>query len=175
MLVNNQINFPPVLTDKTFQKNKKHVCFKHLSIYHKTKFSLVRDGRNHIAFKALPCPWNNRSNPFAPITLSYRMVRAKTHLIPPENQGLIALCLRSNTRVFLFKPFFNRYRASLKCFSNRFLRCKPPLGQISPNLPFGSTHSKTLFDQSPDCFTSPKVERKLQLVRETALNREDDL
>src|SRR4030042_1298286 len=151
MLVNNQINFPSVVSDKTFQKHKKHVCCKFFPKHHKTKFSLVCDGRNHIASKALTRPWNNRSNPFTPVTLSNGMVRAKTHLISPKNQGFITLCLRSDTWVFLFKPSFNRYRIPLKRFSNWFLRCKSPMGQISANLPFGSPHSKTWFDQSADC------------------------
>ena len=123
----------------------------------------VRQSRQYVATKPLPCPGNRRRLALGRIGAPGLMVRAHAHPIGPVDQGPFPLGRCPDRGILLLQPSLDRRVVSLIGAAHRFLRREAPPGQIPAHCALRHPHLELALNQLAHGPGRPQDERQFEL------------
>lgn len=164
MPIHNQKNFSFGMANQSAEKSCKNGGGEPLFKDHERQLTPIRDCRNHITPKSLPCPQNDWGLPASSPRSSCLMIRPHPHFVAPKDRRSFLFGTNTNGWIFLFQPLAHFCWVLLVSSAKRFLRRKTPLLKITPHRPNRQRYSKFSNDQLLHRFPSPQNKRHLELI-----------
>lgn len=174
MLVDNEKDFAPSMTNKTLQEQDKHEYREILVENHECQFSAIGNRRNQVATEALSSSWNDRCFSSSSVGGASLMVGPHPHLVAPVDRCSLSPCVGSDGWILLPQPLPHCPRIPLVGTPQGFLWSETPAFEVSPYRPNRKPNAKSASDQISYCFAGPECKRQLELVRTTVGNHTHD-
>jgi hypothetical protein len=174
MAVDNKENAFSSILDETIHEINEYYGCKLSSKQSELQSPPVRNARNHIAAEPFTSTGNGWRLSFWGPRRASLMVRSHPGLVAPYNFPAFCPCGPLDCWILMRKPAPYFFIAPLICFALRFLRCKSPCMQITPDGPYGKMETILPFNQHLNRLTCPQDKRKLHLLRASIGNNPDN-